>query len=109
MDPAERSSAWYRRRKRILETNRAVDYEQSLFFLFSSSKPVKQHGGLINARKLGRRQKISSKGVGAEREKNRDASLKMAKLLKNFVTTGNQIYCTSSAKLPFWIISINFE
>ena len=79
MDPAERSSAWYRRRKRILETNRAVDYEQSLFFLFSSSKPVKQHGELINARKLGRRQKISSKGVGAgERKKigTTDSSLK---------------------------------
>ena len=47
-----------------------VDYEQSLFSLFSSLKLVKQDGGLINARELGRRQKISSKGVGAgEREK----------------------------------------
>ena len=42
-----------------------LDYEQYLLFLFSSSKPVKQDGGLINTQELGRKQKISSKGVGA--------------------------------------------
>ena len=46
-----------------------VDYEQSLFSLFSSLKLVKQDGGLINARELRQRQKLTSKGLGVgERE-----------------------------------------
>ena len=55
---------------RELNTKSDIDYEQSLFFFFSSSKLVKQDGRLINAREVGRRLKITSKGVGVrEREK----------------------------------------